>query len=96
MFIRDPRLTFFNILIASIELKTFLYLIIYLFLLLTIYFFNWIKEHPLKEHWCNFKMGKGSVIKRPTDGTTSTKNGQTSTTGGQTGTTSGQMSTTTG
>ena len=36
----------------------------------------------------------GSVIKRPTDSTTSTTSGQTSTTSGQTSTTSGKTSTT--
>ena len=38
----------------------------------------------------------GSVIKRPTDSTTSTTSGQTSTTSGQTSTTSGKKSTTSG
>ena len=48
---------------------------------------------------CNFTLEcqfQWSVIKRPTDSTTSTASGQTDTTSGQTDTTSGQTSTTRG
>ena len=33
------------------------YLINYFFLILTYLFINHIKDHPLKEHMCNFKIG---------------------------------------
>ena len=48
--------------------------------------------HVLKEHVDIFNDTLiGSVIKRPTDSTTSTSNGLTDTTSGQTDTTSGQI-----
>ena len=43
-----PFISFLNLFFISLaELKTYLYLITYLFLFLTYLFFNWIKEHPV-------------------------------------------------
>ena len=55
---------------------------------------QWLKLLKIKGLW--FIHWNRSVIKRPTDSTTSTTNGQTDTTSGQTSTTSGQTNTTNG
>ena len=63
------------------------------------YYFAFLLELPYLKIFliCSYLLSVyWSVIKRPTDSTTSTTSGQTDTTSGQTDTTSGQTSTTSG
>ena len=52
-------ISFLNLFISLIGFKRFIHLITYLFLFLTYLFhFDWIKENPLKEPRCSFKIDK--------------------------------------